>query len=220
MELITTEYPSLLPLTESHEANLLESDVKAIFKDLFEAYIREQERKINSYGMPHRADIQTVERFVKQDGLSLFKRGDTTDPFIKEILRGWRGIHARRGTGFLRFYLQMLWPNSFEIKDLYQIKNVPYPNGLSVVEGANKFLTSRKLVHLYIDQVPDASEVVKIQAALRQIVPARIVLDIALFLGFQNSEPNTQVLAAGAGTNTMIMYFDDTTIDSSTIVPV
>lgn len=218
--MITTQYPNLEPITNSFERTELETDVKGIFKELFEAYIREQERKINAYGMPHRADIETVERFVKQDGLSLFKRGDTTDPFIKEILRGWRGIHARRGCGFLRFYLQMLWPNSFEIKDLYQIKNVPYPHGLSVIDGANKFLTSRKLVHLYVEQVPDLTEIVKIQSALRQIVPARIVLDIAVFLGFQNSEPDTQIITANVGTTTTVMYFDDTTIDSSDIVPV
>lgn len=221
MELIfTTLQPTLKPLADSHDASDLDAETKALFMDLFESYIRITERRINTYGTPHLGDITVIERAIKQDGLSLFRRDDTTDKFMAEILRGWRSIHSRRGLGFLRFYLQMLWPNAFEIKDYWQIKNVAYPNGLSIIEGPDKFLTSRKIVHLFAGQVTDPTEVVKIQAALRQIVPARIVLDIALMLGFQNSESNTEVLMAGAGATSLVISFEDTTIDSTTIVNV
>lgn len=212
--------PNLQQLRNSHDATPLDEDIKDVFLFLFETYIRVQERRINMYGIPHRGDITTIERFVKQEGLTLFKRSVTTEPYMREILRAWRGIHSRRGLGFLNFYLQLLWPNSFQFKELWQIKALPYPTGLSVIEGSNKFLTSRRACWLNVEDVPDLDELIKISHALRQVVPARIVLDISLYLGWQNNQPDSQVLTANAGTGTVCCMFEDTSIDSSTIVAV
>jgi hypothetical protein len=101
---------------------------------------------------------------------------------MREVFRAWRGQHSRRGLGFLEFYLQMLWPNAWTIKQQYHPIATAnnYPLNISNDPIANSFLTSRVSVTIDPNQVTDPSEIVKMIPALRRVVPARIVLNVAL----------------------------------------
>lgn len=166
----------------------IESELKQLFIALFEQQLRTKFRRIDHYGYPHlldEPDFETVQRFVKLDGLSLLNREINNQPYMLEVFRAWRGQHQRRGLGFLEFYLQMLWPNAWTVTQwFHSVPNASnYPLNLSVNNAGNKFLTSRVSVLIDPYQLTDISEVLKITPTLKRIVPARVVLNVAMGLG-------------------------------------
>ncbi len=167
----------LAPLAASQEADQVEADLKAAFMTVFENMIRPRLSLIELYGMPHRGEFQTIERFVKEDGLALQRQPDA-EPFMRELFRGWRARNPRRGLHFLRFYLQLLWPGKWTLVQLWHDPAAPYPSGSSEVEGPGMYLTSR--VRLYIDLEggdPTGELLGRLQGGFRAVVPARIVLE-------------------------------------------
>jgi hypothetical protein len=176
----------------------IEEELKLLFIALFEQHLRTKFRRIDHYGYPHlldSADFETVQRFVKLDGLNLLNREISNQPYMLEVFRAWRGQHQRRGLGFLEFYLQMLWPNAWKITQWHHsITNISnYPLNLIAASGNDRFLTSRVSVIIDPDILADLSEVVKMSAALQRVVPARIVLNIAVGV---NIEPMEMVFAS------------------------
>lgn len=166
-------------------ASSIENELKQLFIALFQQSLRTQFRRIDHYGYPHlldEPDFETVQRFVKLEGLSLLNRETDNQPYMREVFRAWRGQHPRRGLGFLEFYLQMLWPNAWQITQYWHSVTTvsSYPSNIVTHEAEGSFLTSRVAVTLDPDQITNPSELVKMIPALKRVVPARIVLNVAM----------------------------------------
>ena len=188
----------------------IENQLKQLFIALFQQSLRTKFRRIDHYGYPHlldEPDFETVQRFIKLDGLSLLNRETDNQPYMREVFRAWRGQHQRRGLGFLAFYLQMLWPNAWEIKQYWHSVTTAanYPANITESETYNSFLTSRVSVTLDPDQITSPNEVVKMIPALKRVVPARIVLNVAIGLDVE-----TMGIQMGmAFTPTVCLTFED-----------
>lgn len=162
----------------------IENELKQLFIALFQELLRTQFRRIDHYGYPHlldESDFETAQRFIKLEGLSLLNREIDNQPYMREVFRAWRGQHSRRGLGFLEFYLQMLWPDAWQIKQYWhsiaQKENYPFN---TVIESGGDFLTSRVAVLLDPNLVTNFEELAKMTPALKRVVPARIVLSFSI----------------------------------------
>lgn len=168
---------SLAPLLESHEANALETELKALFAQLFNTYVRPQERETNTAGTPHIGPFVQVERAVKSEGLALVRKSD--DGAMRYLFRAWRANNPKRGLGMLRAYLQLLWPNSFTITQMWAQKLTTYPTVLATADGGNHYLTSRVNVEISAGS-SDGTDVAQLGPSLRSVLPARILLNVSL----------------------------------------
>lgn len=171
--------PALGPLANSAAYDAVEGELRDAFIAVYEAMIRPHERAVNSYGTPHRSDFETIERFVKSDGLAMERAN--AEPYMAQLFRGWRARNPRRGTHFLKFYLQLLYPNQWAIAQLWQDPEAPYPASANEAEAPGKFLTSRLRVSLSID---DPGDLAKLIGAFRAVLPARFVLELTLRSAF------------------------------------
>lgn len=171
--------PKLEPLARSHEADDIETDLKAIFVEVFESMLRAAERRINTYGIPHRGTFQTVERFTKAAGLAMERR-TAREVYMAELFRAWLARNPRRGTKFLRHYLQLLWPNQWTLVQLWQDPGQTYPTGAGG-ESPGRFLTSRLSLSLEID---DQGELNNMLGSFRAALPAKFVLTASLRRSF------------------------------------
>lgn len=177
--------PELDPLKQSHEANDVEADLKAAFIEVFEDMLRPVERRINSYGMPHRGDFQTVERFVKAEGLAM-DRSTNGEAYMRELYRAWRAHNPRRGTAFMRHYLQLIYPASTSVSQLWMPPSGgSYPDdALPTPGGSGWFLTSRVRVTLDGSEITvSEAEFNLIQSVLLAVLPARMVLELYILAG-------------------------------------
>jgi hypothetical protein len=174
--------PALGPLAASAEADQIEADMKAAFLEVFAAMLRPAITRINTYGMAHRGDFETVERFVKADGLALDRRTDR-EAFMRELYRGWRAHNPRRGLMFLRHYLQLLYPGASTVDQLWHHPTAPYPVNSSIVETVGWFLTSRIRVGLTGGDALSDVEVKRLRGIFLSIIPARLVLEMYVLLG-------------------------------------
>ena len=209
----------MLPLQESvdyqdDDESSIENELKQLFIALFETHLRTKFRRIDHFGYPHlldEADFEAVQRFIKLEGLSLLNRETDNQPYMREVFRAWRGQHSRRGLGFLAFYLQMLWPNTWQIiqKNHFISSEGNYPFNLTVDETTNTFLTSR--VDILLDRylINNHSELSKIIPALKRVVPARIVLNVVLDLAII---PTMEIQAGIAFSPTMCIAFEDSSL--------
>lgn len=163
------------PLRRSHEADDAEAAIKSIFIEVFNELLREKFERVNLYGISHRADDVTVERFSKQDGIAIYRAN--AEAFLRELYRGWKGSNPRRGLGFLKFYLQLIFPNQWECHQMWQLTLGTYPYALSETEvpGAS-YLTSRVSVSIDSPSVSETILLQKITPALRSVIAAKFVL--------------------------------------------
>jgi hypothetical protein len=210
------ELTPLAPLQASAEfwddidETSIESELKQLFIALFENFLRTKFRRIDSYGYPHlldEDDFETIERFVKLDGLSLLNRETNNQPYMREVFRAWRGQHQRRGLGFLEFYLQMLWPDAWKIKQQYHpiATENNYPANITLSDLGNSFLTSRVSVFLDPTQLTNSNEIPKMIPSLKRVVPARIVLNVAIGISVEPVDMNIGM----AFTPTLYMSLED-----------
>jgi hypothetical protein len=166
------------PLANSHEADELEADIKAAFMQVFEYALRAKLARVERYGMPHRGDFETVERFVKAAGLALERR-DNAEPYMRELFRAWTSHNPKRGLHFLRFYLRLLWPRAFRLTQLWHLPGDPYPAGCREEYTPGAFLTSRVRLFLDISGDVDGLALSKLVGSFRSVLPARLVLEVA-----------------------------------------
>lgn len=205
--------PALDPLKASHDANQVEADFKAAVLEVFEAMIRPRAARINTYGMPHRGDFETVERFVKAEGLALERKSDK-EAYMRELYRGWRARNPRRGTQFLRFYLQLLWPGEWVLNQLWHTPADTYPTGASSTPGASRILTSRLQLGLILT---DAENVEPVIASLRAVLAARFVLDLTVLQRIGTAP--LRMAAAMASAETQAFNWTATIADGAPAVP-
>lgn len=173
--------PALDPLANSHAADDYEAQLYEIFMEVFEAMVRPTFARVNLYGMPHRADFETIERFVKADGLAMERAN--AEPFMAELFRAWRARNPRRGLHFLRYYLQLLFPNRWTVTQLWQDPGQPYPMGGDDGQAAGRFLTSR--VRVMLNGVDDPGSLGLLASSFLSVVPARIVLELLVRTDFE-----------------------------------
>lgn len=198
--LIPQPEPDLTPLRESHEADIMESELKGLFMHLVETFIRPAEREIKTIGMPQLGSLEQFERAVKNEGLALVRRGD--EETMRFLFRAWKARNPKRGLHMLRLYLRLLWPEGWRVDQLWCLKGGTYPVDLVLSDGGNHFLTSR--VNVVISSgVTSGADVDAVAPALRSVVPARIVLSITLE---QRSEAELG-LACGFYTGAAIQTF-------------
>lgn len=191
----------LQPLVQSHEADQIEADVKAAIIDVYGSLIAARTARVNVYGMPHRGDFQTVERFIKSDGLAMDRRANG-EAFMRELYRGWRARNPRRGLAFLRHYLQLLYPGGATVDQLWQPIGQPYPDAASPGAAPGRFLTSRVRVSLLSEDPITEAEVARVRGVILSILPARMVLEMFVQVG-AGFEASTRMAAAMITTETV-----------------
>jgi len=182
---MTDRSTDLQPVQQFHEADEVEQQLKALTLDLFREYFRFYEREINAMGMPHLADFELIERWVKVDGLAMV-RGNSQDA-MRYLFKAWRSRNPKRGLHFLRTYLQLLWPDGWAAVQLWQRKDKAYPNGLvstldTPIQGdprKDHYLTSRINIDVYAEG-EDGKGISSVARALRTTLSAKFVVMIRL----------------------------------------
>lgn len=192
-EITQSLIPDLAPLKKSWEWNAFEHDVKNIFLDLFEDHLRKQEREANVYGMPHLGSFELVSRNVGRDGLSLLNNED--EPAMRYLFKAWRARNPKRGFHFLRTYLQLIWPNSWELDQQWQDKNKPYPTALAPARYINTatnddasdthYLTCRVVASIEFDGNP--FDIKKIEPAIRSSLGAEFLFELRVLVKLKSS---------------------------------
>jgi hypothetical protein len=171
--------PALAPLVNSQEFDPLEAELKALFIQQFETFIRPTERAINTSGMPHLGPFSQVEQAVKAEGLALVRRTNADEAAMRYVFKAWRAGNPKRGLHMLRIYLQMLWPNGWVVEQMWQDKAQPYPTALVNHDAGNHYLTSRVAVTIS-GVASDGSDVAIVTPALRSVMPARLLLQVTV----------------------------------------
>lgn len=171
--------PVLDPLKNIYEANDLEVELKAAFMEVFQDTLRDAERRINTYGIPHRGTFATVQRFVRAAGLSLENRA-SREAYMAELFRAWVAQNPRRGSAFLQTYLQLLWPNQWSLVQLWHDPADTYPPS-GGGEQPGFILTSRLRLSLEAD---DQGQLAQVVGSFRSVLPAKMVLEITLRRAF------------------------------------
>ncbi|MDB5768041.1 MAG: hypothetical protein JWQ61_2855 [Collimonas fungivorans] len=186
---VDSRIPSLAPLQHSHDANALEAELKQLVLFLFETHLRDAERELNVYGVPHLGSLPLIERHVKREGLALIR---TEEPAMRYLYKAWRARNPKRGLHFLRMYLQLLWPNGWIVEQLWQDKNKSYPTALSSASSigsadpsATHYLTSRIRVSID-DEGEMGMNIPMVAPALRAVIAAKYVLQLSLLKRFEN----------------------------------
>jgi len=123
------QLPKLTPLERSFAENSVEAELKALFLSLFDALMASRLFDVNVLGAPHLGSFDLVRRAVNADGLVLLQ-GDREEAATRYLYRAWKsGDTQGRGLHFLRTYLQMLFPNQCEVRQLWQATASAYPLG-------------------------------------------------------------------------------------------
>lgn len=169
------------PLQESWAATTLEQELKDMLITLYDENLREQADDINAFGAPHLGSFSLVEKNFSADGLAVLRQED--EDAMRYLFKAWRHRNPKRGTHFLRTYLQALFSSGFVVEQMYQEKLAVYPESLSsayeVVAGggamSDYYLTSRLRADIDTDVVPE-----RVIRALRSAVAARFVLFIRI----------------------------------------
>jgi hypothetical protein len=172
---------SLNPLKNSWAENDLEAELKALVIKLFDDHLRVQVDDINVYGAPHLGSFPLVERNFSQDGLAVLRQSD--EAALRYLFKAWRHRNPRRGTHFLRTYLQALFGSVFTVEQMYQEKAEDYPQSLHskgdiLARGDDLddyYLTSRLRADIDTDAIPD-----RVIRALHSAIAARFILRIRI----------------------------------------
>jgi hypothetical protein len=169
------------PLLNSFTNGDLEADLQALFIQLYNDTLTTVDDEVNVYGAPHLGSLALIQRNLAQDGISVLN--NVSEDGLRYLFRAWRYQNPQRGTHFLETYLRVLFGDVFEINQLYQKKDVPYPDHLVTMgdilasggSESDYFLTSRLRVDLTTSEVPE-----RVISALRTVVAARMVLEVRI----------------------------------------
>ncbi|MGL5696645.1 MAG: hypothetical protein ACRCXF_06670, partial [Plesiomonas shigelloides] len=124
-DFIDSVAPSAAPLQHSHSANQIESELKAIFLELFTC-LGSQTFDANVLGAAHLGSFDLVRKMVNYDGLILLP-GDREEAATRYLYRAWKsGDIQKRGLHFIRTYLQLLFPEQAEVRQMWHAKDQPY----------------------------------------------------------------------------------------------
>lgn len=182
-----TTIPDLEPVKYFHEASELETQLKQMSLDIFREHIRTDERDLNVYGVPHLGSFDLIERWVKADGLSMIRGDDQAA--MRYLFNAWKARNPKRGLHFLRTYLQLIWPESWDVDQLWQKKSAPYPTALFTKSellslgvtdpSVDYFMTSRINVDVAAD-TGSGDGVLQVLQSLRSVCGAKFYLGLRL----------------------------------------
>lgn len=165
----------LKPLENSAAFDIYEDQLKELFLNTFNDLYGERVTNIYNYGTPTYGSPLVLERFIKQIGLVVLRRPNTSHLIMKILYENWTSLASKRGLAFLEFALEMLWTNQWSVIRLYHsITHAnQYPNLLTVTQEADSFLTSR--IYVLMDTTIDQQELELLSPSLGRLVPANIV---------------------------------------------
>lgn len=174
--LAVQDAPDLGPLRASHEADQLETELKALFMAMFGQYVRPGLTALSTVGVPHLGDLDQLERAVKTDGLALQRGADEAS--MRYLHKAFRARNPKRGLHMLRTYLQVLFRDGWTMDQMWQAAGSAYPEDLSDAYEPGRFLTSR--VHLTVISSGAIGRPELLAQSLRSVIPARMVLNVTL----------------------------------------
>lgn len=123
--------PQLLPLERSFEENDVEADCKRLLLALFNEQLAIDVFDANVLGAAHLGSFDLVRKAVNADGLVLLQGSANEEAATRYLYRAWKAGNAQgRGFHFLRIYLQMLFPNQWEVEQLWHDTEFEYPEVL------------------------------------------------------------------------------------------
>lgn len=202
-KLIPVDAPNLQPLRASFERDQLETELKAVFVNVFTSMLRPAERDINLLGMPHLGSDNLLKRNLKASGVPTI---NSTTARLQFLLKTARGRHDRRGTIFIKKYLQALWPNVWKVEPLWHpiATAANYPNELTPRgDPETHFLTGRIRISLPIS-ADNGIGMTEIAKAFRAVLAARLMLEFNLSdLVFDNTAMKGGLALANAATGIM-----------------
>lgn len=130
--------PDIAPLRESFANGQIEDELKGLFGELFGG-VAHDTFDASVLGTPHLGSFELVRRTVNHDGLVLLK-GEREEAATRYLYRAWKsGDVQKRGLHFLRTYLQLLFPEQSEVKQLWHDKRFPYGDALILNEPRDPF---------------------------------------------------------------------------------
>ncbi len=193
----------LAPLRRSHEADQLETELKALFMAMFDQYVRPGLDAVATAGAPHLGSIDQLERAVKVDGIAL-QRADVG--VMRYMHKAFRARNPKRGLHMLRAYLQVMFgSDGWELDQKWQDQGQPYPTSLHDEEAPGRFLTTRlhaKVVSTGLARSPEL-----MAQAFRSVLPARMLLDVSLIS--YPFESGMRMFMAAAASTTWLRFSGD-----------
>ncbi len=124
--------PTLAPLEHSGSSNEFEEQFRLFVLDMFSELLSTSVFDANVLGAPHLGSFDLVRREVNSDGLVLLQ-GDREESSTRYVYRTWRARNGQgRGLHFLRSYLQLLFPNVWEIEQVWCSTDDAYPESTVV----------------------------------------------------------------------------------------
>lgn len=184
------QLPALRPLENSYAENQEETELKALFLQVFREYLSEKLFDVNVSGAMHLGSYDLVRKMVNADGLALLQ-GDRVEAACRYLYRAWMSRDNRsRGMYFLRTYLQLLFPNLCAVDQMWHEIGKEYPNALHSSFDDNGFtpdpetmyLTSR--IEIALDLTISTRSITTLTGIFRSILPARLVPQFRFWLVF------------------------------------
>lgn len=193
----------LKPLENSAYFDTFDAQTKDLFLKVLEDIYAEKITNIYSYGTPAYGSLLVLERFIKQIGLVVLRRPNTSHLIMRILYENWTALASKRGLAFLEFALEMLWTNQWGIMRLYHsITHAnQYPNLLTLAQEEDSFLTSR--IYVLMDTSIDQQELELLAPSLGRLVPANIVPEF----GFGVFSEDLTIGVACAGYGVQIAFF-------------
>ena len=173
---------SLIPVTNNEEYAVVADAMRSVINDVYNETLKAGIDELLQYGAPWVSqDASFIIRFLSLAGV------DATNPLNGKpneaalILKAWLSKKHKRSYRFLEYYLQMLYPDAFEIKQQWHPKDSEYPTALTTEQDNNCYLTSRLAVIIHT-KINKNTNLASYLYTLQSIVPARFVLDIEYFM--------------------------------------
>lgn len=115
------EPPKLVALRKSREDSQYEKEIKQLVLDLFCKLLAAKAFDANVLGAPHLGSFGLVQQVLDRDDL-LSAKLKTDEVAMRYLMRAWTSQKAKRGLHFLKTAMQLLFPNAWEVNQLYQKK--------------------------------------------------------------------------------------------------
>lgn len=173
-----------IPLQKSWEVNEYETELKELLLDIAHKIYIKKLFDANVIGAPYLGSLDLVRDSVVNDGLTVVRSiGDEVTNHY--LLKSWLGKNSQgRGLEFLETYLQLQFPNSATVTQLWHDKHIEYPNALRhTKEKEDDFLTSRIFIEIDLAKVIQYSGVSGVPVGglsdlrnnVTNVLPARII---------------------------------------------
>jgi len=177
--------PIKKPLIKSHEVDNFETELKALMLELAKQFYSERLFDANVIGAAYLGSLDIVRRSIINDGLTVIRSiGDEATNHY--LLKSWLSKNSQqRGLEFLESYLQLQFPNSAAVTQLWHEYGFEYPSALKNISNkSSDWLTSRIFIEISIDKLLEFSKssvapakalISELRRDVINIIPARLV---------------------------------------------